>query len=139
MGAWQAAIDAGIVTVLSDLLVVDEEPTVVSLLTLLSWLMLATPAGTAGAWGRGLPRAVAGLLISKRLVVPARAVNILSMMALTQKGLLVDYQSWGLGDVVQRLTRHRDPETAAAAEHLLSAIDNGIEVSYPLLDVSLFA
>jgi hypothetical protein len=52
MGAWQAAIDAGIVTVLSDLLVVDDEPTVVSLLTLLSWLMMATPAGTAGPWGR---------------------------------------------------------------------------------------
>jgi hypothetical protein len=61
------------------------------------------------------------------------------MMALTQQGLLVDYQSWGLGDVVKRLTRHRDPETAAAAEHLLSAIDNGTEVSYPFLDVSLVA
>ncbi len=138
MGIWKPAYDAGIVSVLSDLLKVGTEQTIDKLLTLCTCLVLVTPPGEEGRWAETLSLAVAGLLTAKPPVAPARAADTLITMCISLRQHPVDPHKWGLGDSLRELATHSDPETATAAKELLSITTSAFDVSCSLPCYPLF-
>ncbi len=122
------AMDAGIVPVLTDLVMQRDEQTTGGLLGLVILVLLAVPQGGAG----GLPRAVAGLLgfdCPKTLGV---ATETLSCIASMRPDLITDCHTWGMDDTLERLTLNNDQRTAAAARELLLLVNLIADVSLPL-------
>jgi hypothetical protein len=120
-GVRVAALDAGIVLVLCDLLAVCDEPRIMEVLTLSTSLLLVTSPGDGGQWTGRLPHAIVRLLNASPPVAAAQAADTLFNMCITHRQLLLDCDTWGMGDSLRRLAAHSDPGTAAAAKKLLSA------------------
>jgi hypothetical protein len=123
----EALLDAGIVPLFSNVVGLGSEKLMGSIAMLMTSLLLAIPAGVSRKlWGQ-LPRAIAGLIQAKPPVAPGTAAEMLCLLALKHEKLLADYQSWGMGPSLKRLTRHRDPHTSSAAEQLVLMMDKGIQ------------
>jgi hypothetical protein len=111
----KAAVDAGIVPILVDLLKFDDEVTIVLVVRVSALLLVPAPRETVGAWGRDLMRASARLLTASRPVTQRDTIEMLAKIGETHPQLLVDCHTWGIDDAVQRLTIDSDVATAAAA------------------------
>jgi hypothetical protein len=127
---WKPAYKAGIVLVLSNLLRLNET-TAHNVLALAVSLLLVTPDGEGGPGVGRLPFAVARLLTAKPPVAPAAAAHTLVTMCLRDRQVLVDCDTWGVGDTLKQLAMHSDPDTAAAAKNLLSLITEDLDVRRP--------
>jgi hypothetical protein len=131
---WTDAAVAGIFPVLTKLLRVKHEPTIIQALVLSAFLILPVPPGQVGSRAEGVPRAIAGLLTAESPVA-GRAAAMLSYIISTHPKLVRDWPTWGINDALQRLTMHSDPDTAAAAVELqkgLSGVEQCTDVSSTL-------
>jgi hypothetical protein len=122
------AMDAGIVSVLTDLVMQRDEETTGVLLGLVLLVLLAVPQGGAG----GLPRAVAGLLSFDCPKTLGVTTEMLSCIASMRPDLILDCHTWGIKDSLERLTLNNDEGTAAAARKLLFLVNLMADVSLPL-------
>jgi hypothetical protein len=127
---WKPAYKAGIVWV-TNLLRLNNETTAHNVLALAVSLLLVTPDGERTPGVGRLPFAVAGLLAARPPVAPAAAAHTLVAMCLRDRHLLVDCDTWGLGDTLKQLAMHSDPETAAGAKNLLLIISKYLDVRPP--------
>jgi hypothetical protein len=131
-GMWTAAVNAGVVPVLADLLTRPHKTTTATALELSGMLLMSAPRGEAGRWGSDLVRASARLLTANPPVAVRDAVEMLHKVGFARPELIADWQSWGIDDSLHRLTMHNDQGTAAAArqlETLLSRIKDEPDVS----------
>lgn len=132
-GFLRPAVDAGIIPVLSELLMVGQEPTTLQLLQVSRRVLLAAPpaeSGGAQQWAGGLPPAIAKLLtvVGHPGVVSAAAETLFNVGKM-RPDLLTGFQMWGVGEYLQRQKLDRDPCTAAAANGLQSIVDHMVDVS----------
>jgi hypothetical protein len=134
-GVWKPAYDAGMVPAICDMLthVKRDEVLATKLVRLSSRLVKVTPRCEDMRWIVTLPHAIAGLLIVKPPVIPVRAANCLATFCGLYPDLYREFHLWGLRKALKRLSRHRDPETARAAEQLLLI---SFSASEPLAAVS---
>lgn len=132
IGLGKRAINAGIVTVFIDLLTRDHEWTIVLAVETSELLLVRAPKGEIGLWGVELLRAIAQLLgatsrfarLRNKLMehhgplaqtAPHAAAVMLYNVGSVHPELFRESHTWGFEKGVRRLTKHNDPDTAAAA------------------------
>jgi hypothetical protein len=126
---WESAYDSGIVPALCDLIRPDAGLAIPYVLALCTYLVYITPPGHEKRWGDTLPRAVARLLTTRSTVAPALTIDVLTTMCDSNRHLLEDSHTWGLGDILEDLTKHSNMHTAGAAKELLCIMSSRLDVS----------
>jgi hypothetical protein len=125
----ELATSLGMVPAIVDLLKLGKAQNVVGLLVVSSHVVLAAQNGQAAALAGDLPRAIAGLITATPPVAPGFAADALFGLGFMRRELIKDVHAWKLGDSLQRLAKHSDPCTAAAARRLLFLVNEGLTVS----------
>lgn len=133
---WKPAFDAGIVSLLTDLLT-EPLPTINLVLRISAHFLVAAPRGGVDLWAGGLPRAIAGLILARPPVVPGAAIVTLLDIGLVRGEVIRDFHRWGVTAEVQRLMiEQSNPNLMVAAARLWFVVQQEPTVSSSLLPCS---
>jgi hypothetical protein len=114
-GVRKSALGAGLLPLLVDLLTLGDEAMTEKALAVVGSLIVRAPKGDVGANVIALVIGTAHLLNAYPLVAARKALDTLFNIGMAQPDLLAEAHTWGIEPSVERLTRHSDRGTAAAA------------------------
>jgi hypothetical protein len=129
-GLPEHANEAGLIPILGELLKMGDELARVDVLALADIILLTPPFGHTASVAPGFMRAIAGLITAKRPVALTYALDELFALGVVRRELIMDFNTWDVAGVVERLAQNSDADIAHAAQRVLFLVNDGREVGF---------
>jgi hypothetical protein len=126
---WKALIDAGLVSIVIDMLTHGDQPVAIRALQAANGLLVVAPRVRAAGWPKDLLRAVARVMSGSVRDAAGTAAEMLFNLCMLRQDLLAAIARWGFYTGAQQLAKSGDPRARTAAEVLLFLVKLPTDVS----------